>query len=467
MNDDIYKVMWNSFHEQFYVDITEKKQNKEYLNALTQIALDRFTNNQSDYVRIADYITFYDNEIKSMFSENNLIFIKELVNTGDIPFDEIYEKNIEYLRIDYDSTTLQALYYLTDIRIIQALRVLNRIDSIKASDKRKITQGIETLIKTETVKGKHYSVSKLNNNWERDLFYQIAIKYCCKNQQAFRFNYQTKHSIYLYEQYNRNNMFYDIYRNVPALKKIDYSPNEGLSIISKVLHSSYFTFSHKDEFWVDIQNSLETTSSDTISCFLATLFNDKSTEIENIKKHQSLIDNSLFSKLESNKRENSLLDKICYLENRIDNLQTENAKLEKEILGLQTQIAITEAEKKELYSLREYVFSESEKNNNPPILPEILNDVKSYEDLVIVGGHPKWVQKVKNKFSGISFISIDQNVIDLEFLKNKRIIIFVISYISHSLYKRIMSAVENQKLGYIQAKNLEKLEQILDEYYDV
>ncbi|MCK2000501.1 DUF2325 domain-containing protein [[Brevibacterium] frigoritolerans] len=123
-----------------------------------------------------------------------------------------------------------------------------------------------------------------------------------------------------------------------------------------------------------------------------------------------------------------------------------------------------EGNTKELFALREHLFSLQDKN-----LPDVeinenrlkeMTDVIMETKIVVVGGHPQWQNKVKETFKDISFISADERGRDFSFLDKADVVIINTSYNSHSLYKRVMNQLNknNVPIGYIhQSTNIDLL----------
>ena len=142
--------------------------------------------------------------------------------------------------------------------------------------------------------------------------------------------------------------------------------------------------------------------------------------------------------------------------NEIIRIIHQNDSKQKELMK---QIKISDNEKNELYALREFVFSLG-KNTTYEIYDssDILQNYIDYNEIVIIGGHIKWTQKVKELIPNIDIISADQKRVDLNFIRNKKLILFFINYLSHSLYFQVISKIQpNQKIGYIKQRNISDL----------
>lgn len=137
-------------------------------------------------------------------------------------------------------------------------------------------------------------------------------------------------------------------------------------------------------------------------------------------------------------------------------LEQENESLKKENEMLKMKIEKMQNDSEEVIALREYIFRE---NNDISSYSDENIDVSKLNELkgVIIGGHPNWKNKMKDKLPDWNFIDVNISNIDNSFLSDKNIVIFNTSYLKHALYYRIMSYIKNKNyiLGYISSTNLE------------
>ncbi len=169
---------------------------------------------------------------------------------------------------------------------------------------------------------------------------------------------------------------------------------------------------------------------------------------------------SLLSEIESLQMENHRL------EADVRSLRGELAKKrkeEKETISLQEEL---DAARKELSALRSYVY-----NLGDDEVPETTVSIEKMRDAVkdlkilIIGGHPNWVSKLRRDFPKWRFYSpsvsgtTDVNVID----KADHVLFFT-DTISHCRYWQFLNALREKKIpfGYIHGVNIEK--NIMDVY---
>lgn len=139
-----------------------------------------------------------------------------------------------------------------------------------------------------------------------------------------------------------------------------------------------------------------------------------------------------------------------------------------QIHSLQREIITYEKNQKELYALREMFFSLSITDNENEI--ESDNEdikIRDYSRIMVIGGHTKWAKKIRDRIPNIDVISADQRIVNTSLLKNKKIILFYINYISHSLYLNAMSQIEEwQQVGFIKNKNVDTIIKEIELLYD-
>ncbi len=152
--------------------------------------------------------------------------------------------------------------------------------------------------------------------------------------------------------------------------------------------------------------------------------------------------NEILKQMEENQNQNeklkSLKEEMAQLKEMNNRLLLELNSLKKE---QKQQIVLDEERdknKKELQILRETLFSGEE------IIPELdqidleekIDHIKSFK-LTLIGGHPNFHKNIKRILPSIKIVGAEQLSISLDFIKKMDALIFVTSYNSHSLYKKI------------------------------
>lgn len=175
-------------------------------------------------------------------------------------------------------------------------------------------------------------------------------------------------------------------------------------------------------------------------------------EFSNMKKELSKTKTAL---IEANRKNTYLINKET---ETIDSLLKENERLQKETEKLKKELENAKENVTELNALREFAFHQNEKEEielAPAIDIEKLNTIKG----VLVGGHPKWQNKLKQTLFTWKIINADVSQLDKEIIKNAEIVIFNTSYLSHNLYYFIIDIVKKTKvkLGFINVGNEEKV----------
>lgn len=172
-------------------------------------------------------------------------------------------------------------------------------------------------------------------------------------------------------------------------------------------------------------------------------------EIESIKKEAAQLKSKLDLQVSKAKASQEVQEK------KLLDLIDENKKLEGEIRSLLDQITAMESDAKEVVALREYFFGLEndyvEKSDNKPELD--LNNVRG----ILVGGHPEWQSKMKEKLTQWKIIGAGINTMADDTIRNCELVIFNTGYLNHSLYYKIIEIIRNTeiKLGYISATNID------------
>lgn len=125
-------------------------------------------------------------------------------------------------------------------------------------------------------------------------------------------------------------------------------------------------------------------------------------------------------------------------------------KLQKENRKLRQQLDDSESNKTEIIALREFMFNldkQHEENKNMIVDYSKLKKVNG----VIVGGTPKWQQRMKVILKDWNFIGVDNLNFDENLIKNSEVVVIFVNYMSHALYYKIIDIVNknNIKVKYI------------------
>jgi len=167
-----------------------------------------------------------------------------------------------------------------------------------------------------------------------------------------------------------------------------------------------------------------------------------------------------------------LIGKQALLEKEIALLKEKTKAQEEEILELKREKRDNSFErnelqflKKEVISLREYIFSKEEERNE--FEHDVQNDAIEQLQKVkiaVIGGHQRWHQKIKETLPHIRTVHPDEMNIDLSFLRNMDLVLIETSYNNHTLYHKVLGMLKSSDVPvrYIhQQKNVEKLLDIL------
>lgn len=144
-------------------------------------------------------------------------------------------------------------------------------------------------------------------------------------------------------------------------------------------------------------------------------------------------------------------NKLKVKEDELKRVQKEKADLETTILRQEKQIAKLEsavnelsANNEELYGLREYVFAMNECMDF-----DITGNV-DYDSLknisgAVIGGHPRWQEKMKEQLPHFVYLSIDNINFDIDVLNKCDIVFINVRYMSHGLYYKVINAIRKNK----------------------
>lgn len=143
---------------------------------------------------------------------------------------------------------------------------------------------------------------------------------------------------------------------------------------------------------------------------------------------------------------------ISRLSGLLSGSQEETRRLERELSRLKTELAETTKNRRELNSLREFLFSldrQDEYEQTAPHDPERLKNYKA----VLIGGHEKWQARMKELLPKFIFIHPDNAAFDLRLLDGVDAIFVYTQYINHSIYERTMGAATGKRVGYLNQPN--------------
>lgn len=150
------------------------------------------------------------------------------------------------------------------------------------------------------------------------------------------------------------------------------------------------------------------------------------------------------------------------------------AKKEKQIKMLENKLEKTETNNNEVDSLRELMFSLSDKSTDENSHEINVNDIDNQKG-IIVGGFDSIHADLKEVLTNWKFISVKSINYDVNLLNDRDIVVFMVNYMSHALYyktieniKRINKGDKDIKIGYVNNNNynlvLEELNNIICKY---
>lgn len=128
--------------------------------------------------------------------------------------------------------------------------------------------------------------------------------------------------------------------------------------------------------------------------------------------------------------------------------------------ALKSELQKVEGERRELYALREHIFSlesDSETEITNELSKEQIQQLKNISG-TIVGGHPNLIKKLKTYLPDWQYISAgDVSTVRNAALKKSDFVFFVTAHLSHKLYYAMIAQAQdwNAKIGYLSRINID------------
>lgn len=160
-----------------------------------------------------------------------------------------------------------------------------------------------------------------------------------------------------------------------------------------------------------------------------------------------------FVELEQREKEViSLMSRLDQREATNRDLAAQVEQLNKKVTMLQKELESEQQKNNELIGLRELMFNLDRQTEYKEELHIDYDKLKSIK-AVIIGGHEKWQQRMKDLLPGITFIHPDQASFDLSLLDGVPVF-FYVNYLNHSMYYRAVEYLRGKgKIHYINQSN--------------
>lgn len=150
--------------------------------------------------------------------------------------------------------------------------------------------------------------------------------------------------------------------------------------------------------------------------------------------------------------------KLHMAESTIRQLKEQSCDLSRRIQQYETVSSRYEEERKELAALKEYVYNMTEKQDiTLSEDTETMKDYLSQKIILIIGGHPNWVSKLKSEFPNWKFISPGvSGTVSVALIQNVDKAYFFTDTLSHSNYYKFLQSFRdnNIKFGYLHGVNI-------------
>ncbi|HDF4164014.1 hypothetical protein ACRVX5_16605 [Clostridioides difficile] len=138
-------------------------------------------------------------------------------------------------------------------------------------------------------------------------------------------------------------------------------------------------------------------------------------------------------------------------------LKLELELLQKDRVKLQNDIKKQQASRKELIQLRNFIFNQQEQQQENQTIVDENIDLENMK-AIIVGGHQNWILKMRKILNNFEFIPADTINFDVNILKSYEYVFINTSHIGHAMYYKIIANLnENNKLRYINNKNVNRV----------
>ncbi len=185
-----------------------------------------------------------------------------------------------------------------------------------------------------------------------------------------------------------------------------------------------------------------------------------------LKKNELCLNDKLLTK---DDKIRELESNIEFLNSQISNLVKENESQQKEIERLIQEKAETSEGQKELVALRELMHSlQKSEIDSSTVVEASIGDIKQKiekQKIVLVGGSPHFIKKVRLLFPDWKYIGVDNNNFPEEIIIHADYVLVFYSFCSHALYYRVMSSIERStaQLHYLsQQVNVDKFVSQID-----
>ncbi|MGG0731608.1 hypothetical protein [Bacillus paramycoides] len=181
----------------------------------------------------------------------------------------------------------------------------------------------------------------------------------------------------------------------------------------------------------------------------------------------------LFQKeqLITKEKESQVKQQFVKQENKL--LKKENEDLTKKIKRYEQQLQEVKNNSIELLALRELLFDLENKEENiqyTHVSTECrYSDITRYlngKKCAIIGGHPDWQTKIKKDISSFVFINLDDKSRNLSFLNKMEAVFIKTSYLNHSIYYKVISAVNMSNVPIFYLNRTDNIEQTINEIYE-
>lgn len=460
--------MRQSFSESFYITKTKTNENREYLKALIEVAERVLHNQMTSYEQVAECICFIDNEIKNSTEMCYEIVIPFMVK-HHLEWETIYKENYFILKkLTYQELDILSRLFENDDRdfVLQGYiiwRVLLSWSLLSMSSQKKVIDDIDAIVTCIDNKDSHIWTPDCEGIFEEeDAISQVILAKWLSVKTKKMFNHQTQHFVHLHEVINKKRMYISMRNSIPN----DFAPYRTNIMMRNLFRNAYGINLLEPQVLCEDVDSYITewalANEENIKSILATVIHYSQSMRENqrryFEEYDESVNDAILKKGEEKRRIQDQKNTKTYvelLERSCNSYQKTIKQLENSLAAERTKNA------RELAALRTYIFEQENENERYDLLPEAYSRT-DYSRVVIIGGHERWHKKLQQELSGVNILHTDQNIVDLSFVENMDVVVFITGYLSHSMYYRVVEKIESQRVLYINTRNIEYLRKIVD-----
>lgn len=145
-----------------------------------------------------------------------------------------------------------------------------------------------------------------------------------------------------------------------------------------------------------------------------------------------------------------------------EKLKLENEELKRRINKLEKELEKSKANNKELFELRSYIFNHQEEKTD--IEEEYINlEYLKDKKIICFGGNKTWISNMGKEFDNWIFVPANIMNFDTSILKDMDIVFIKATHISHAMYYKIIANLNDEtEIKFINNNNINRIKKELD-----